>query len=112
KALQYAESAVASAANNLRNVEAANLTIDDLHNVASLAAYWDTLGWVYFQKGDLDTAEKYIKAAWLIQQNGEQGLHLGMIAEKRGKKAEAIRLYAQGSEALEPTQEAHEKLLK
>ena len=112
KALQYAESAVASAANNLRNVEAANLTMDDLHNVASLAAYWDTLGWVYYQKGDLDQAEKYVKAAWLLQQHSEVGHHVGAIAEKRGNKAEAIRLYAQGTVADRVVPEARESLLK
>jgi tetratricopeptide (TPR) repeat protein len=110
KAQQYAESAVTSIANELRNVEAANLTIDDLDDVTSLTAYWDTLGWVYFQKGDVDTAEKYIKAAWVIQHNGDQGYHMGMIAEKRGKKDEAIRLYAQGAAALDPAQEAREGL--
>ena len=110
KAQQYAESAVTSIANDLRNVEAANLTIEDLGDVSSLTAYWDTLGWVYFQKGDLDTAEKYIKAAWVIQHNGDQGYHMGMIAEKRGKKDEAIRLYAQGAAALESAQEAREGL--
>ncbi len=110
KAQQYAESAVTSVANNLRNVEAANLTIEDLGNVASLAAYWDTLGWVYFQKGDLDAAEKYIKAAWSIQHDGDQGYHMGMIAEKRGKKDEAIRLYAQSTASLRVLPEARESL--
>jgi len=110
KAQQYAESAVTSVANSLRNVETANLTIDDLYSVSSLAAYWDTLGWVYFQKGDLDAAEKYIKAAWLLQQHGDVGHHMGMIAEKRGKKDEAIRLYAQGTAALRSAPEARESL--
>ncbi|MEN3326509.1 MAG: hypothetical protein V7638_1316 [Acidobacteriota bacterium] len=110
KAQQYAESAVTSIANDLRNVETANLTLEDLGDVSSLTAYWDTLGWVYFQKGDLDTAEKYIKAAWVIQHNGDQGYHMGMIAEKRGKKDEAIRLYAQGAAALDPAHEAREGL--
>jgi len=112
KAQQYAESAVTSVSNALRNVEAANLTIEDLGNVSSLAAYWDTLGWVYFQKGNLDTAEKYIKAAWVIRQDGEQGYHIGMIAEKRGKKDEAIHFYAQGSAVLRPAPEARESLLR
>ena len=112
KAQQYAESAVTSVANNLRNVETANLTLEDLGNVASLAAYWDTLGWVYFQKGDLDAAEKYIKAAWVIQHDGDQGHHMGMIAEKRGKKDDAIRLYAQGTAAFRSAPEARESLLK
>ncbi|HEY3579784.1 MAG TPA: DUF3857 domain-containing protein [Pyrinomonadaceae bacterium] len=112
KALQYAESAVTSVANSLRNVEAGNLTLDDLRNVASLAAYWDTLGWVYYQKGDLDAAEKYLKAAWLLQQHSEVGHHVGAVAEKRGNKAEAMRLYAQAAVADRVVPEARESLLK
>jgi tetratricopeptide (TPR) repeat protein len=112
KALQYAESAVASVANSLRNVEASNLKIEDLRQVASLAAYWDTLGWVYFQRGELDAAEKYIKAAWVLQQHSEVGHHVGAVAEKRGNKTEAIRLYAQGAVAEVMRPEARESLLK
>ena len=112
KAQQYAESAVTSVANDLRNVETANLRMDDLYNVASLAAYWDTLGWVHFQKGDLDAAEKYIRAAWAVQQNGEVAHHMGMIAEKRGKKDEALRMYAQGSLVFPPAPLAGERMLK
>ena len=112
KALQYAESAVASVANTLRNVEASNLTIDDMRSVASLAAYWDTLGWVYFQRGELEAAEKYLKAAWTLQQHSEVGHHVGMVAEKRGNKEEAIRLYAQGAVADRVMPEARESLLK
>jgi len=112
KAQQYAESAVTSVANDLRNVETSNLTIDDLGDVASLAAYWDTLGWVYFHKGDLDAAEKYIRAAWVVQQHGEVAYHMGMVAEKRGRKDEAIRLYAQGAAAFQSAPEARESLLR
>jgi len=112
KALQYAESAVTSVALTLRNLETHTLTIDDLENVASLASYWDTLGWVYFQKGDLDSAEKYIKAAWALQQAGYVGYHLGMIAEKRGRNDEAIRLYAQGAAVLNTVPEARESLVR
>ena len=112
KALQYAESAVTSVANSLRNVEAGNLTMDDLSNVSSLAAYWDTLGWVYFQKGDFEAAQKYLKAAWILQQHSEVGHHVGAVAEKRGNKEEAIRLYAQGVVADHVVPEARESLLK
>ena len=112
KALQYAESAVTLVASELRNVEVNNLTGDDLQSVTSLVAYWDTLGWVYFQKGDLDAAEKYLKAAWVVQQHSEVGHHLGMVAEKRGNKEEAIRLYAQGAVADRVMPEARESLLK
>ena len=112
KALQYAESAVTSTAIALRNLETGNLRIDDLYGVAALAAYWDTLGWVYFQKGDIDSAEKYIKAAWTLQQHGDVGHHLGMIAEKRGKKEEAIRLYAQSAAAFTTVPEARAGLVR
>ena len=112
KAQQYAESAVTTIAAGLRNLEAANITIEDLQNVSSLAAYWDTLGWVYFQKGDFDSAEKYIKASWMIQQHSEVGHHIGAVAEKRGRKDEAIRLYAQGAVADRVRPEARESLLK
>jgi len=50
KAQQYAESAVTATANDLRNTELEQLTEGDLSNVSSLAAYWDTLGWVHFRK--------------------------------------------------------------
>jgi len=79
KAQQYGESAVTAVATDLRNVELDGLKIEDLQNVSSLAAYWDTLGWVHFQKGNLDAAEKYITAAWFLQQHSEVGYHLGMV---------------------------------
>jgi tetratricopeptide (TPR) repeat protein len=112
KAQQYAETAVTSVATILRNVETANLTLEDLQNVSALAAYWDTLGWVYFQKGDIDTAEKYINAGWLLQQHSEVGHHMGAIAEKRGKKDEAIKLYSQGAVATRVVPESRESLLR
>src|SRR5262249_32203733 len=112
KALQYAESAVSTTAITLRNVETSSLKLDDLYYVASLAAYWDTLGWVYFQKGDLDAAEKYLRAAWTLQQHGDVGYHVGMIEEKRGKKEEAIRFYAQATAAFRSSADARESLVK
>jgi tetratricopeptide (TPR) repeat protein len=110
KAHQYAESAVTEIENDLRNVELSQLRLDDLENVSTLAANWDTLGFVYFQKGDLDRAEKYIAAAWLLDQNGEVGYHLGQIHEKRGNKEAAIRLYAQAAGLMGTVPEAAESL--
>jgi tetratricopeptide (TPR) repeat protein len=75
-------------------VELAHLTLDDLGAVVAMGAYWDTLGWVYFQEGNLDAAEHYIRAAWLLNQHGEVGDHLARVFEKRGLKDDAIRTYA------------------
>ena len=110
KATQYAESAIAATTANLRNVELSRLTIQDLGQVASLGAYWDTLGWIYFQKGDLDKAVRYIEAAWLLNQHGEVADHLGQIYQKRGEKEQAIREYALAIAAAHSVPETHGRL--
>jgi tetratricopeptide (TPR) repeat protein len=110
KAQQYAESAVTAVGTDLRNVELDGLTLENLRDVGSLGADWDTLGWVYFQKGSLDSAEKYITAAWFLGQHSEVGYHLGQILEKRGKREEAVRMYALASVANRLVPEARESL--
>jgi tetratricopeptide (TPR) repeat protein len=112
RAQQYAESAVTEVATKLRNAELERLTGEDLEHVDSLAAYWDTLGWVYFQKGDLDTAEKYITASWRLAEHGEVGYHLGQILEKRGKTDEATRVYARAVGATNSVPEARDSLVR
>lgn len=112
KAQQYAESAVTEVAIKLRNVELDRMTLEDLANVGNLTSYWDTLGWVHFKKGNLDIAEKYLRAAWLMAQHSEVGDHLGQLSEKRDKKEEAIRWYALGAVGYRPVPEAHENLTR
>jgi hypothetical protein len=58
----------------------------------ALAAYWDTLGWVYFRQEDLSKAANYAGAAWNLWQRADIGDHLLQIYEKQGKKAEAAHL--------------------
>lgn len=112
KARQYAESAVTAVANELRNVEPERLTANALSNVDSLVAYWDTLGWVYYQRGDLEQAERYITASWLVGQYSENGDHLGLILEKRGRPEEAARTYALAAVGRQPVPEPRERLEK
>lgn len=110
RAQQYAESAVAAASADLRNAALDRLTARDLGRVSSIAAYWDTLGWVHFQRGDANKAEKYVLAAWLLDQHGEVGDHLGQIYEKLGRKQQAIRTYAQALVAPRPVPETRARL--
>jgi tetratricopeptide (TPR) repeat protein len=86
--------------------------MNDIVNVISLASYWDTLGWVKYKRGDIDSAEKYIQAAWKLSQNGEVADHLGQIAMKRGKRDEAIRWFAQAMSANRPKIDTRERLSK
>ena len=76
----------------------------------SLIAYWDTLGWIHFDEGDLDQAEKYVAAAWGLGHHGEVGDHLGQIYEKRGEKDQALRTYALSMSGLRPTPETRGRL--
>ncbi|MGA8144549.1 MAG: DUF3857 domain-containing protein [Candidatus Acidiferrales bacterium] len=94
KAQQYAESAVSATSASLRNIALSNVSLDNLNAVASIGAYWDTLGWVYHQKGDDAKALDLIQASWLLNQHGEVGDHLAQIYEKRGEKERAIHMFS------------------
>jgi tetratricopeptide (TPR) repeat protein/transglutaminase-like putative cysteine protease len=94
KAQQYAELAVRATVAALGKIDLEHVTPGQLRQVTSIAASWDTLGWVHFQKGDSDIAERYVRAAWLLDQNGEMGDHLAQVYEKRGEKDRAVETYA------------------
>jgi tetratricopeptide (TPR) repeat protein len=53
--------------------------------------YLDSLGWAYFQRGDLSQAEKYLgAAAEQLPENSEIQDHLGDLHAKQGRWADAI----------------------
>jgi tetratricopeptide (TPR) repeat protein/transglutaminase-like putative cysteine protease len=110
RAAQYAESSVSATNAILRNVQLAHLTPEDLAQVANIGVYWDTLGWIYFKRGDMEKAERFVRAAWLLNQQGEVGDHLAQIYEKRGQKQEAIRLYSEAIAVPHPDPETRARL--
>ena len=71
------------------------LQAETLRRVSSLAAYWDTMGWIRLQQGNLETAEKYIRAAAEVAADTTILFHLGRIYEAQGRKNEAINAYAE-----------------
>jgi len=94
KSQHYAEAAVSATAANLASIDLSNLSPDTLNAVASIGACWDTLGWIYFRKGDDEKAIQFIEAAWLLDQHGEVADHLAQIYEKRHEKDRALHMYA------------------
>ena len=110
KAQQYAESAVAATAAALRNLSLNQLNQRDLGLVPSLVAYWDTLGWVLYAQGNLDKADQYVSAAWLLGHHGEVGDHLGQIYERLGQKDKARETYALALNGLRPIPETRDRL--
>jgi len=92
-ALQYAQKAVGDEEKASQGIDLGDLKTEDLGYTPSLAAYWDTLGWVYFRMGDFSDAEKYLNSAWTLSQGGVEADHLGQVYEREGKKQSAIRMY-------------------
>ena len=92
-ALEYAEKAVQGEEEASAKVQLSDLKNEDLGYTSSLAAYWDTLGWVHFRMGDYEKAEKYLNAAWALSGGPVEADHLGQVYEKQGKKQAAIHTY-------------------
>jgi len=109
-ARRYAESAVTSAATTLRNISFDRLSRSQLGQTYSLAAYWDTLGWVEFTDGNLDQAQKYVLASWQLSQHSRVADHLAQIYEKRGDRDRALHFYALALNARRPDPETHGRL--
>jgi tetratricopeptide (TPR) repeat protein/transglutaminase-like putative cysteine protease len=111
KARDYAESAVDATAAALRNMNIELLTANDLAEVQNIGAYWDTLGWIHFQKGETDAAEPYLRAAWQLTQNGDVGDHLARLYQKRGDKDLAAKTLALALAAPHADPESRARLL-
>jgi tetratricopeptide (TPR) repeat protein/transglutaminase-like putative cysteine protease len=112
RAQQYAESAVASVTAASRNLDIQRADATAFAVVSSLAAYWDTLGWVDFVKGDSARALQYVAPAWALAGHAEVGDHLGQIYEKLGQRDKAIAAYAAAVSAPDPVPEAREHLVR
>ncbi len=103
-AKQYANSALKSLYERLNKVDESGIRRTDLALVNQLAATWDTMGWVSFKQGDTASAEKYVRAAWVLSQATEIGEHLGEIYEKLGRMPDAHRYYAMSARSFETNQ--------
>jgi hypothetical protein len=92
---------------DLRHVNANNFSA-----MNALPAFWDTLGWVYFQQGKIAQAEPLISAAWRLNQTGDVADHLGQIYEARGEKELAIDAFAEALAAGGASPDTRERLRK
>lgn len=109
---EFAEKAVASVEQKTADMKLEALSADDIKRVVSLSEYWDTLGWVRFQIGDYDDAEKYLESAWLLSQRGEHADHLGQLYAKEGKQQAAVRMWQLALAANPKLHDTHERLRK
>jgi tetratricopeptide (TPR) repeat protein len=92
-ALQYAQQAVNDEERASQDIDLAELKTEDLGFTPRLAAYWDTLGWVYFRMGKIPEAKKYLNSAWTLSLDGWEADHLGQLYEFQHNNEAAIRMY-------------------
>jgi tetratricopeptide (TPR) repeat protein len=111
QAQKYAESAISLTAEHSKEISLENLSNEDAQLPATLAAYWDTLGWVYFQQAQFNDAEKYVNSAWQLRSIGEIGDHLAQIYEKENRKQDAIPMYAMALASPDPSPETKPRLV-
>jgi tetratricopeptide (TPR) repeat protein len=98
-ALSYSQKSLNEIEAKLPKIDPANIRKEDLQLTASIGAYWDTLGWIYFKMGNLPLAESYLKSAWELRQDGVVGDHLGQVYEKEHKLTDALHMYNLALEA-------------
>jgi tetratricopeptide (TPR) repeat protein len=92
---KWAKSAVTQIEDELNQSNLGTIQKREAQLTGELAAYWDTLGWIKFREGDLDAAEKYIRAAWAIANYTDVGSHLGVVYQALHRKDQAIEAYIQ-----------------
>src|SRR5438874_125228 len=66
QAEEYAGEAIGATVLRMRDTSLDHLTREDSNNASRIASYWDTWGWIRFQKGNLSEAENYVRCAWMI----------------------------------------------
>jgi tetratricopeptide (TPR) repeat protein len=110
RAQDYAESAVSTVSALLRNVRLDSMKPQELGSVNLLGACWDTLGWIYFRKGDMAAAERYLKSSWQLMQDNVVADHLGQLYERVGKKDPAVDYYAYAALDPHPAREGRKHL--
>jgi tetratricopeptide (TPR) repeat protein len=99
EALVYSQRAVKEAEERSRKVDLENIQKSDLRLPFTIAAYWDTMGWIYFKMNDLALAESYLASSWQLAQDGVVGDHLGQLYEKEQKLPAALHMYMLALEA-------------
>ena len=116
-ALKFAQTAVAEEEELTRKTQLSDLTLEQVQEMGALAAYWDTLGWVYYRINKLDKAEEYLRAAWILSQTSTPADHLAQVYTKEHKIDAAREMYRRAMGAATQTsqtefQEIMERMAK
>ena len=112
QALRYSQDAVREVETGTSKISLESLTLADIRSMPALASDWDTLGWVQYQMGHLDIAEKYLSAGWKLGGTAVIANHLGQVYEKEGKNHDAAVAYANALSSGKSAPEGTDKRLE
>ena len=91
-ALGLSKQAVRVAEDDSEKITLSDLKVSDLGKILLLAAYWDTLGWIYERTSSMERAEEYMKASWKLNQDGVVAGHLCHMYRREHRTAAAIQM--------------------
>lgn len=91
-ALDYATKAAHEAGEDSQQISLQELKVSHLKQIFTLAANWDTLGWVNERMSNFDVAERYLSASWKMTQDGIVAGHLCQLYERVHKIDVAIQM--------------------
>jgi tetratricopeptide (TPR) repeat protein len=89
-ALDYATRAVRLAEEKSQKITLPDLKAEDLTTVLNMANEWDTFGWIYVKMSKLDAAEAYLRASWMLTEDGVIAGHLCDLYRRTHQDAKAI----------------------
>ncbi|WP_426175791.1 tetratricopeptide repeat protein [Massilia sp. TWR1-2-2] len=78
---------------NIRLPEALSLIDKALKLAPGDPFIMDSMGWVQYRLGNLDEAEKQLRAAYALRSDPEIAVHLGEVLWHKGKKPDALKLW-------------------
>ena len=94
RAEKWAQAAITIEAALLSDTAVGHISPAQLQAASAIAYYWDTLGWIYFQRDEFPRALEYLEPAWFLNASLECGDHLAQTYDKLGRHPDAIRLYS------------------
>ena len=94
QAEDQAKRAVEAAAQALAGPVSFDVPPDYWNKLSKLAAFLDTMGWVVFQKGELDQGEPYLIVSHMLRPDSTVAEHIARLRAKQGKFDEALQYYA------------------
>jgi tetratricopeptide (TPR) repeat protein len=77
----------------MKDVEASGVTNARVDLMERVAWSWDALALLAYRNGQLDEAERYARAAWMLGREWQMAMNLARIYEKRQRLADAANYY-------------------